>query len=139
MTLALTAGQTLQTSHRVLPRISQDRLADMIGVTRSREHLQEHVGVQEGRLHRIQRRPQGPSSLPDHHRAPLIVTAFVASDGTKKWCSSLSFSLNGRGCWGFAGAPATPICRCVYPELRDLLRTRESCMLLVCSSGVGDW
>ena len=36
MTLALTAGQTLQTSHRVLPRISQETLAEIVGTTRSR-------------------------------------------------------------------------------------------------------
>jgi hypothetical protein len=50
-------GKPEQT-HRVLPRISQETLAEMIGHDAlARELL--HEQVQEARVHRMQRRPQG--------------------------------------------------------------------------------
>ena len=59
--------------HRVLPKISQEMLAEMVGHDAlARELL--HEQVQEARLHRVQRRPQDQRLAAEHRPARLTTT-----------------------------------------------------------------
>ena len=56
--------------HHVLPKLSQEMLAEMVGHDAfARELL--HEQVQEARLHRVQRRPQDQRLAADHRPARL--------------------------------------------------------------------
>jgi hypothetical protein len=58
-----------EASHRALPKVSQEVLAEMVGTTRSRVNLHEQVS--EARLHRLQRRAQDQQRAPERGVARL--------------------------------------------------------------------
>jgi CRP-like cAMP-binding protein len=63
----------LDQTDRVLPRISQETLAEMVGTTRSGVNFFMNKFKKLG--YRLQRRPQGQSFPPDRRRARLTCTA----------------------------------------------------------------
>jgi len=67
-------------THRVLPKLSQETLAEMVGNhALTRELLHEQVS--QTRVDRIQRRAQGPQLAADHRPSRLIAISPVAATG----------------------------------------------------------